>query len=1838
MEYIRQTKSLYTSTNFFSKNLIYTCIAYCLLICNEISLQAQVSITATGGDSGPTAYTTLKDAFDAINLGIHLDSITIDIIGNTTEAETAALNASGTGSSSYTGILMKPDGGAARTITGNIIAGNPLIDFIGAGNITVDGLNTGGNSLTFSNTRVSSFTGTSTIRFQADATHNIITRCSILGSTTVSDNTPGGNIYFAASSVTTGNDHITISHCNIGPAGSNLPSKCIYSRGTSNNDPGTANSGIVITENNIYDYFGSNVSFGIHLDFGTHGTIVSNNKFYQTAARTLTSTSFSHRAIRINNSAGGNFQVTGNTIGFANSNGNGTYTLINQTGGNFTPIAIVVGNTISSSIQGNTIAGIAMSGSGGGEIFTGILSSGLTTIGDVEGNTIGSQSTNGSITCSSSSSGGILVRGIHMTGNGDNITMNNTIGGVSASSSSWYASIYAIECTLFSLANWTCSNNTVGGSVSNSIQSTATSLATSVIGIYHHPGGSNTTTMTGNVIRNLSSNGGGIYNSNSFVCSGILASPAFGNHTISQNTINNITTTGANSILSGIKIGNGNVCNILENTISGLSASGSTAPVINGIEVIGGSVVHIAKNKIYNLLISSPVSSVSSKVNGLLISSNFNNVGAEYVTISNNLIGDLRATTANLDDAIRGISTNTLESSSFILVYYNSVYLNASSSGSNFGTSGIYHLANATGTTGNLDLRNNIIVNHSTANGSGLSVACRRSNPALDNYASTSNNNLLYAGITAPPHFIYHDGSSGLQMEAFKVHVAPRESASFTEVVSPAPGTFFQSLVGSDSSFLHIVTGLTSQIEGGAANIATYTDDYDGHIRFGNPGYEGTGIAPDVGADEFEGVIPSAMMYISSTTTQNNTTDVLTNTINQEVLGIQIVTSGPLIPLAATSFTFNTNGTSSLDDIANAKLFYTVSSPVFNPTSQFGSVIPAPNGSFTITGSSQNLCDGVNYFWLTYDILCLATNANVIDAECTAITVETEQIPTTQAPAGNRTINSSLNGIYTIGTGGDYSSLTAAANDVNLVGLNNHVTFHILENLVESGAISFNQWLECGGSDYSITIKPAPSVSAIVSSSSSTAVMIFNGADRVILDGSNNGTNSKDMLIRNTGTGSALRFINGSTFNMIQNMILESQNTSLSSGTVLFSTSSGITGNSHNTIMNCDIRDRSDVTGVPANAIYSNGSSGALNANNGIQNCNVFNFTNAGLFVASTGAGDGWTVNPSNFYQTANRTSSLTAIIISGGSGHSIWNNSIGGSAPDRSGSPIMTTGTFTGISLSVGVAASTTVQGNSISNLNISGGSNQTFRGIYVTSGNVNIGTVAGNVIGGGSIASDTIRTSHNTDLIENSGSGMVTIENNIIGNIANYNPTTTRLFGIRGLAGTIIIRNNVVRNLITFSTSTAFSTFPGGIWLATTVPGATVEGNQIYDIAHSHTGTSAYTVAGIYIAGVSSTGTPTTITKNHIYNITAAGTGVWINSPRIWGIHIAFGSATYSNNMIALGANVSNETRIHGIQDLMQGTNKYYFNTISISGTDSTGANSSYAFRRSSLSTVTILNNIFTNTRTGGTGFHVAIANTNTSTIGWPSNASNYNCLYSSDPTQLAQWLGSAMSNNRTFVEWQAAQNATPPGSGGDINSINVAPLFVSNSDLHLTPANGSLDNYGTPAGGILTDIDGDGRSLFTPDIGADEFLSDCSTMVLSPNDSGTGSLRDVINCAPAGSTIHFSPSLMNQTITLTSGEIVINKNLILAGPGMASLTLSGDLNSRIFNIISDIDFQIKSMSLKNGNASVQGGAMLLAGNLTLRNVLMQNNFENMTTPIAMTVTGSATVDINESVEFRE
>src|SRR6266436_4314564 len=116
-----------------------------------------------------------------------------------------------------------------------------------------------------------------------------------------------------------------------------------------------------------------------------------------------------------------------------------------------------------------------------------------------------------------------------------------------------------------------------------------------------------------------------------------------------------------------------------------------------------------------------------------------------------------------------------------------------------------------------------------------------------------------------------------------------------------------------------------------------------------------------------------------------------------------------------------------------------------------------------------------------------------------------------------------------------------------------------------------------------------------------------------------------------------------------------------------------------------------------------------------------------------------------------------------------------------------------------------------------------------------------------------------------------------------------------------------------------------------------------------------------------------------------------------------------------------------------------------------------------------------------------------------------------------------------------------------------------------------------------------------------------------VTNLNDSGSGSLRQALADANDGDTIEFA---VTGTISLTSGELVIDKNITISGPGSNSLTVRPSQASffRVFNVIPSHSITIQGMTISFGYAgSAQGGGIFLDEHVTatIADCLLTNNY---------------------------
>lgn len=88
-----------------------------------------------------------------------------------------------------------------------------------------------------------------------------------------------------------------------------------------------------------------------------------------------------------------------------------------------------------------------------------------------------------------------------------------------------------------------------------------------------------------------------------------------------------------------------------------------------------------------------------------------------------------------------------------------------------------------------------------------------------------------------------------------------------------------------------------------------------------------------------------------------------------------------------------------------------------------------------------------------------------------------------------------------------------------------------------------------------------------------------------------------------------------------------------------------------------------------------------------------------------------------------------------------------------------------------------------------------------------------------------------------------------------------------------------------------------------------------------------------------------------------------------------------------------------------------------------------------------------------------------------------------------------------------------------------------------------------------------------------------------VINRNDSGPGSLRQALAIANDGDTISFA---VTGRIVLSSGELLVNKNITISGPGAANLVIDGNARSRVFHIAFGHSVSINDLTVTNGVAS--------------------------------------------------
>ncbi|WP_191906948.1 BNR-repeat neuraminidase N-terminal domain-containing protein [Adhaeribacter soli] len=779
--------------------------------------------------------------------------------------------------------------------------------------------------------------------------------------------------------------------------------------------------------------------------------------------------------------------------------------------------------------------------------------------------------------------------------------------------------------------------------------------------------------------------------------------------------------------------------------------------------------------------------------------------------------------------------------------------------------------------------------------------------------------------------------------------------------------------------------------------------------------------------------VPMAnMSYASSTATQTNLTPVLPNTVNQQVIGFQVVTSGGANPLALTDINLNTTGTTNTAEIQNAKIFYTGSSSTFSTTSQFGATVAAPAGAYAVTGS-QALKSGANYFWLTYDIAAGATPGNAIDAQITSLTVGgTAYTPSITNPAGVRTIMAPLNGNYTINntqaTGGrNYASFADAISDLNILGISGNVTFNV------STGQTFNEsplvLTATGTNSNAITFQRSgvganPKIQGTNGAGSADYILTLSGSDYITFDGIDFADNPANATAA-TKMEQAIRLAGAATdgckYNTFKNcdIALDKTNTNTTYGIYFSSAATSAAGsNSNNEFLNNAVHNALYGYYVYGNSTYlddanrignqSSGTSSIYDLGNGtstgygvyyayqtnfkLHNTAINNFSTSGSLYGINSFGSGTTAeiynNTISALSTSGTSYSLYGIYMSSGGATSIYSNAISNLSASSTGTSVY------GIYVAVTGA---NIYGNTVDDLRQDGGSSSSIYGINFA------------------------------------GSGTNNIYNNTVSNLLHTAATgAPSLYGLYVSSGTT---NNIYGNNISNVSSAAGSTGPSVYGMQVT-SGTTnnVYNNTIQEIISSSTGSSS--AWGALFSG----GTTNNISRNKIYNVATATTGSGI----AYGLSVTSGVANVSNNAIYdIRANGATGTPGVRAVNFSGGSNhKLYYNSVYLNGVSSIASHQSAAvYITNSVTTVDMRNNMLVNNYDVATGTRAVAVYRSAVDVTKFATTSNNNLVYAGAPSVKNLLFYDGTNAAQTLADYRLRI-----GSPRETLAVTENPPFVS------------------------------------------------------------------------------------------------------------------------------------------------------------------------------------------------
>ena len=321
-----------------------------------------------------------------------------------------------------------------------------------------------------------------------------------------------------------------------------------------------------------------------------------------------------------------------------------------------------------------------------------------------------------------------------------------------------------------------------------------------------------------------------------------------------------------------------------------------------------------------------------------------------------------------------------------------------------------------------------------------------------------------------------------------------------------------------------------------------------------------------------------------------------------------------------------------------------------------------------LTGVSGG--DVIQYYVIAQDQSLVSGHYNINSNPTGVVATDVNTITTPPASPASYIIPRDFSGTVTVGTGGDYPSLTNPGGlfeQLNAGTITGNVTVNIISDLTsETGAVYIKQWTEGPGGPFTVTVNPV-GIRTISGTGGTSGLIYLNGAKRFVIDGLNSAGNSLTILNLNTNY-LTINFTGGASYNTITNTTIKGS--ALYASVINFGAPITGAGNNHNTISNNIITSQGASIGYGINC---NGNSTAISYDNVFDNNKISNIyytgINLGYYYARV------SISNNEIYNSTPTGQNLNGIYISnyyGGGTYNIFNNYI------HDLNPALSTGTWT--------------------------------------------------------------------------------------------------------------------------------------------------------------------------------------------------------------------------------------------------------------------------------------------------------------------------------------------------------------------------------------------------------------------------------------------------------------------------------------------------------------------------------------------------------------------------------